>query len=77
MSTPSGSTSLPPICVPPVHWLPWKQWETVGVNISRVPEEANAQVLWQAFSKEGYICSIDIFDDRHGNRAPKGRIRFK
>ncbi|OOQ81566.1 putative RNA-directed RNA polymerase (Sad-1) [Penicillium brasilianum] len=77
MSAPSESTSLPSISVPPVHWLPWKQWETVGVNISRVPQEANAQVLWQAFSKEGSICSIDVFDDRHGNRAPKGRIRFK
>jgi RNA-dependent RNA polymerase len=33
--------------------------------------------LWEAFSKEGEICSIDIFDDRHGNRGSKGRVRFK
>lgn len=77
MSTSSGSTSLSPTSTPPVHWLPWKQWETVGVNISRVPEEADTQVIWQAFSKEGNICSIDIFDDRHGNRGSKGRIRFR
>lgn len=77
MSTSSGSTSITLTCSGPALWLPWNKWETVGVNISQVPTEATTQVLWEAFSKEGEVCSIDIFDDRHGNRGSKGRIRFK
>lgn len=76
MSTSSESTGRTPTSAPAL-WLPWNQWETVGVNISQVPKEADTQVLWEAFSKEGEICSIDIFDDSHGNRGSKGRVRFK
>ena len=76
MSTSSESTGRTPTSAPAL-WLPWNHWETVGVNISQVPKEATTRALWEAFSKEGEICSIDIFDDRHGNRGSKGRVRFK
>lgn len=76
MSTSSESTGRTPTSAPAL-WLPWTHWETVGVNISQVPKEATTRALWEGFSKEGEICSIDIFDDRHGNRGSKGRVRFR
>lgn len=77
-SSGSGSTDLTlTSSSAPILWLPWNKWETVGVNISRVPKEVTIRDLWEAFSKEGKICSIDVFDDRHGERGSKGRVRFK
>ncbi|KAJ6114819.1 hypothetical protein N7486_000597, partial [Penicillium sp. IBT 16267x] len=66
-----------PASPPPPVWLTWKNWESVAVGISELPREASTYVLWEAFSKEGNIFSIDIFEDRNGNRSSRGRIRFK
>ncbi|KAJ5153257.1 uncharacterized protein N7482_009735 [Penicillium canariense] len=73
----SASRAFVPASQSSAFWLPWEQWESVAVNISRVPREADTKALWNAFSREGEIRSIDIFDDRHGARSLKGRIRFK
>lgn len=63
---------------PPSQLLPWwKSWETVAVTLANVPLEADTFTLWKAFNKEGNIFSIDLFTDIHGNRDPKGKIRFK
>ncbi|KAJ5538290.1 hypothetical protein N7494_007769 [Penicillium frequentans] len=70
---PHRSTPAPP---PPV-WLTWRNWESVAVGISDLPREANTRILWEAFTKEGNIFSVDIFEDRKGNRSSRGRIRFK
>lgn len=56
---------------------PWKQWNSVAINLLNLPPEANAYVLWKAFQKEGPIFSIDLFEDNHGRRENKGKIRFK
>lgn len=66
-----------PASPPPPVWLTWKNWESVAVGISDLPREANTKILWEAFSKEGNIFSIDIFEDRNGNRSSRGRVRFK
>lgn len=66
-----------PASPPPPVWLTWKNWESVAVGISDLPREANTRILWEAFSKEGNIFSIDIFEDLNGNRSSRGRIRFK
>ena len=55
----------------------WRHWESVAVNLINVPLEANTFTIWQAFRNEGNVFSIDLFEDMHGNRAPKGKIRFK
>ncbi|KAJ5594295.1 uncharacterized protein N7459_000503 [Penicillium hispanicum] len=55
----------------------WPQWESLAINLAGIPKEANTYVLWEAFQNEGTVFSIDIFDDSHGNRSNKGRIRFK
>lgn len=59
----------------PIPW--WGHWESVAVNLISVPLETNTFTIWQAFRKEGNVFSIDLFEDMHGNRAPKGKIRFK
>ncbi|PKX91697.1 RNA dependent RNA polymerase [Aspergillus novofumigatus IBT 16806] len=56
---------------------PWRLWESVAVNVFNIPREADTYCLWQAFSKEGHVFSIDIFEDFHGNRESRGKIRFK
>ncbi|KAJ5769129.1 hypothetical protein N7520_003688 [Penicillium odoratum] len=68
--------SSPAPLAPPV-WMTWRSWESVALGISGLPREANTYVLWEAFSKEGNIFSIDIFEDRQGRRSSRGRIRFK
>ncbi|KKK16507.1 hypothetical protein ARAM_000426 [Aspergillus rambellii] len=55
----------------------WKSWESVAVNLSNVPKEANTLCLWKAFRDQGNILSIDIFEDSHGNRASRAKIRFR
>lgn len=56
---------------------PWRLWDTLAVNLTNVPVEANTLVLWRAFQKEGLIFSIDLFEDSHGKRENRGKIRFK
>lgn len=55
----------------------WRHWESVAVNLVNIPLDANTFTLWQAFKKEGHISSIDIFEDVHGNKETKGKVRFK
>ncbi|GMG04053.1 unnamed protein product [Aspergillus oryzae] len=56
---------------------PWTFWDTVAVNLFNLPREINTRILWQTFSSEGYVSSIDLFEDSHGNRDSRGKIRFK
>ncbi|KAF7587579.1 hypothetical protein BBP40_007020 [Aspergillus hancockii] len=60
-----------------IRIAPWNFWESVAVNIFNLPKEVNTHILWQAFSREGNVFSIDIFEDSHGTRDSKGKIRFK
>ncbi|GAB1205903.1 hypothetical protein APSETT445_004582 [Aspergillus pseudonomiae] len=56
---------------------PWTFWDTVAVNLLNLPKEVNTRILWQTFSNEGYVSSIDLFEDLHGNRDSRGKIRFR
>ncbi|KAL4922233.1 RNA dependent RNA polymerase-domain-containing protein [Aspergillus aurantiobrunneus] len=56
---------------------PWRSWESVAVNLANVPEDVSALDLWKLFNNEGNIHSIDIFEDSHGNRTKRAKIRFK
>lgn len=64
--------SLAPQVVPP-----WKLWDSVAIRLANVPKDANTFSLWHTFAKEGNISSIDLFEDFHGNRAHKGKLRFR
>ncbi|KAJ5652195.1 hypothetical protein N7507_009621 [Penicillium longicatenatum] len=66
-----------PVSPPPPVWLTWRNWESVAVGVSDLPKGTSTYALWEAFSNEGNIFSIDIFEDRNGNRSSRGRIRFK
>ncbi|KAJ0422162.1 RNA dependent RNA polymerase-domain-containing protein [Aspergillus carlsbadensis] len=55
---------------------PWASWESVSVRLMNVPDKLTTVELWRAFKTEGVITSIDIFEDSHGNRISKGKIRF-
>ncbi|KAE8354242.1 RNA dependent RNA polymerase-domain-containing protein [Aspergillus coremiiformis] len=56
---------------------PWTNWESVAVNLFNLPKEINTRILWQAFSGEGDVYSIDLFEDSHGIKDSRGKIRFK
>lgn len=75
--TPPRQPRPSPQQVPPQLLAPWKLWDTVAVNISNLPKEATALDVWKALQKEGNIFSIDLFEDSHGKRDTKGKIRFK
>lgn len=55
----------------------WRHWESVAIYLDNVPLEANTYTLWRAFKDQGNIFSIDLYEDVHGNREAKGKIRFK
>ncbi|KAH1780249.1 hypothetical protein KXW56_004375 [Aspergillus fumigatus] len=88
---PSSGQQVPPVTPQRSQWqqipqvlqhpstilCPWRLWESVAVNVFNIPREADTYCLWQAFSKEGHVFSIDIFEDFHGNRESRGKIRFK
>ena len=67
---------LPPQSSPQIL-APWRLWENVAIKITNLPLEANSHTIWTAFKNEGKIFSIDLFEDHHGHRTPKGKIRFK
>ncbi|PWY82203.1 RNA-directed RNA polymerase (Sad-1) [Aspergillus heteromorphus CBS 117.55] len=56
---------------------PWKRWESVVIRLTNLPLEANAQTIWHALNEEGHIFSIDLFEDVHGQRISRGKVRFK
>lgn len=73
MTTPTPPAT--PQEVPP--WEFWRLWESVAVNLLGIPTEVTTYDLFCAFKKEGKISNIDIYEDRHGRRITRGRIRFK
>ncbi|KAE8147795.1 RNA dependent RNA polymerase-domain-containing protein [Aspergillus avenaceus] len=56
---------------------PWRSWDSVAVNVSKLPPGTSTLLLWRAFNSEGNIFSIDLFEDSHGDRVSSGKIRFK
>jgi len=54
----------------------WKSWPSLTVTLFNLPNTISTKALWKAFSMQGNIASIDIFEDRNGNPISKGRIRF-
>ncbi|CAI7574454.1 unnamed protein product [Penicillium pancosmium] len=55
----------------------WRSWESLAINVFNIPEGTNTFALWDSFKKEGNITSVDIFDQRTGDRHSKGRVRFR
>lgn len=72
------SASILPLPVPQgLHsWKFWGSWESLAVNFFEIPQEVTAYDLFCAFKEKGNISNIEIYEDRHGKRTPRGRIRF-
>lgn len=66
-----------PLHAPQLVWLTWQNWESVAITLRNIPKAVTTYLLWQTFGKQGNITAIDIFDDRHGYRTSRGRIRFR
>jgi RNA-dependent RNA polymerase len=49
----------------------------LALDLLNVPKEVNTHDVYDAFSKEGHIMNIDLWEDSNGEPASKGRIRFR
>ncbi|KAF9889780.1 hypothetical protein FE257_006870 [Aspergillus nanangensis] len=78
---PRGRYIAPPIrqTSPQTNHLiaPWKYWDSLVISVGNISQEVNAYTIWNAFQKEGNVFSIDIFEDSHGKRESRGKIRFR
>ncbi|RJE21572.1 RNA polymerase [Aspergillus sclerotialis] len=54
----------------------WEQWESVGVKLGNVPGEVNSLTIWHAFSREGTVSSVELYEDSQGRRDGKGKVWF-
>jgi RNA-dependent RNA polymerase len=52
-------------------------WPSLAVVLTNVPKELGTVDIWKAFKEEGSIVSIDIWEDSHGGRGTKAKVRFK
>ena len=55
----------------------WSSWESVAVNLGSVPSEVNSLTIWRAFSREGTVSSVELYDDAMGRRTGRGRVWFR
>ncbi|PLB52422.1 RNA-directed RNA polymerase (Sad-1) [Aspergillus steynii IBT 23096] len=75
--TPAGQARISQPQLPSQIQSLWKSWDSVAIYITNIPKETTTLNIWQAFQKEGNIFSIDLFEDSHGKRETKGKLRFK
>ena len=64
----------------PEHRRPgddWTQWIELGIKLAGLPPIVTTFDLWQSFRHEGSIATVEVFEDTHGRRDGKGRIRFR
>ncbi|KAL4754800.1 hypothetical protein BDW72DRAFT_213021 [Aspergillus terricola var. indicus] len=73
----SSSTPVPQPARQQLIIAPWRAWESVAINLTNVTAEVRTLDLWRAFKNEGSVRSIDIFEDSHGNRTTRAKIRFR
>lgn len=55
----------------------WTQWVEVRVKVFGLTPTVTTADLWKAFSKQGSVSTIEIFEDSSGNRNGKASIRFR
>lgn len=55
----------------------WTTWIELGVKVTGLTQKVSTRDLWKAFSNEGSIVTIELYEDSRGNRDGKGLIRFR
>ncbi|KAI1950370.1 hypothetical protein LOZ57_001929 [Ophidiomyces ophidiicola] len=58
-------------------FAPWTTWESLTVNISNIPPNANTYILWRTFKDYGTIEWVEIFENQRGKKEGRGKIRFR
>jgi RNA-dependent RNA polymerase len=54
----------------------WQNWLEICVRLRNLPKNITTWDLWMRFQHEGTIISIEIYENRQGNKDGGGRIRF-
>jgi hypothetical protein len=54
----------------------WASWVEVPVKLFGLPLDMTTLSLWERFSKEGKVETIEIFESRTGQRNGGAKIRF-
>ena len=55
----------------------WTTWMELSVRVAGLTQNVSTCDLWKAFSNEGSIVIIELYEDSKGNRDGKGVIRFR
>lgn len=55
----------------------WTNWIELSIKVYNLPASISTLDLWKAFSKEGSISMIKVFEDGKGKRDGKASIRFR
>ncbi|KAK2834856.1 hypothetical protein FQN49_006848, partial [Arthroderma sp. PD_2] len=64
--------------VKPSHLAPiWLSWESLAITASDLPLKISTSTLWKSFSTCGTVDFIELFEDSHGKREGRARIRFR
>lgn len=59
------------------HISDWSRWDNLIVMIHNLPSDITTLPLWEAFSVQGSIDHIELFENDKGERTGKGKIRFR
>lgn len=56
----------------------WSTWDFVDMFVSGIPSTIDTtQPLWDAFSRQGTISSLELLRDRRGEHTGNAKLRFK
>ena len=55
----------------------WTHWVELGVYFSGFPMHVTTKEVWDVFSREGDIITIELFEDYTGRPNGRGRVRFR
>lgn len=55
----------------------WTTWIELSIRVAGLTSNVSTRDLWKAFSNEGSIATIELYEDSKGNRDGKGVIRFR
>lgn len=55
----------------------WQSWVELSVRVHQLPPNITTKELYKRFVSEGYVTTIDIFEDVRGLQEGSARVRFK
>jgi hypothetical protein len=55
----------------------WPTWVELPVKVFGLPPYITTLHLWERFSEEGKVETVEIFENRAGQRQGGAKIRFR